>query len=273
MDPKELIRAGKLSEARIQLIRDVKSSPSDSGIRTLLFQVRSFCGEWDNAERDLDIIAAMDAGREAGVQVYKNIICAEKKRLEVFRNERRPSFLTESPLYAEFYFSAREKLIGNKPEEARALFDQVDTRIPIISGTCNGKSFNGILDTDTYLCRFLEAFAHERYIWIPFETIRELSITPPKSLFDLLWCSAVITTWEGLTLNCFLPVIYAGSFAHEDDRIRLGRMTAWIPLGGTYAKGSGQHVFQIGEEELGLLEIHEIIFNTPTETNGKKRDK
>ena len=272
MDSKELIRAGRLSEARTQLIGEVKSSPSDSGIRTLLFQVRSFCGEWDNAERDLDIIAAMDAGRETGAQVYKNLVRAEKKRLEVFRNERRPSFLPETPPYAEFYFNAREKLDGNQLEEAKALFAQLDTRIPVISGTCNGKSFTGILDTDTYLSRFLEAFAHERYIWIPFEAIRELSIPPPKSLFDLLWCSAVITTWEGLTLNCFLPVIYAGSFAHEDDRIRLGRMTDWTPLGGTYAKGLGQHVFQIGEEELALLEIHEIIFNTPAEIHDEKRD-
>ena len=49
-------------------------------------------------------------------------------------------------------------------------------------------------------------------------------------------------------------------------------MTDWTPLGGTYAKGLGQHVFQIGEEELTLLEIHEIIFNTPAEVPDEKRD-
>jgi type VI secretion system protein ImpE len=272
MDPKELIRAGRLSEARTQLIEEVKSSPSDAGIRTLLFQVRSFCGEWDKAERDLDIIAAMDAGKEAGVQVYKNLVHAEKERMEVFRNGRRPSFMPQTPPYTEVYFTAREKLAGKEFDEAKELFDQIDARIPVISGTVNGKSFTGMKDTDIYVSHFLEAFAHERYVWIPFESIRELSITPPKSLFDLLWCSAVITTWEGLTLNCFLPVIYAGSYANEDDRIRLGRMTDWTPLGGTYAKGLGQHVFQIGEEEVPMLEIHEILFNPPAEVHDEKRD-
>jgi protein involved in temperature-dependent protein secretion len=37
-------------------------------------------------------------------------------------------------------------------------------------------------------------------------------------------------------------------------------MTDWISLGGTFTKGFGQHVFQIGEEEKSILEIREVIF-------------
>jgi protein involved in temperature-dependent protein secretion len=58
-------------------------------------------------------------------------------------------------------------------------------------------------------------------------------------------------------------VTYTESFLHEDDRIKLGKMTDWTPLGGPFSKGSGQHVFQIGEEEIPILEIQEVLFKTP----------
>jgi len=272
MDAKELIRAGRLSEARTQSIEEVKASPADAGKRTLLFQIRCLCGEWDKAECDLDIIAAMDVNREAGAQVYKNLLSAEKERLEVFRNGRRPSFMPGTPPYIETWYAACEKLAEKKIEESAELFSQIDSQTSVLSGTLNGKSFSGIKDTDIYVSRFLEVFAHERYVWVPFEAVRELTITPPKTLFDLIWAPAVVTTWKGLTLNCFLPVLYAESYLNEDDHIKLGRITDWKKLGGPFDKGMGQHVYEIGKDEVAILEVSEITFNPPVEVKDEKRD-
>jgi type VI secretion system protein ImpE len=271
MDTRDLIKAGKLTEARQQIVDAVKTSPADTGKRTLLFQVHAFCGEWDKAERDLDLIAAQDAKREAGAQVYKNLVHAEKERLQVFKNGHRPSCMPETPPYAELYYAAREKLLHGEITAAVDLFDQVEAQIPRLSGTVNGRTFSGFKDTDAFTAYFLEAMVHERYLWIPFAALRELVITPPKTLFDLIWVSSRITTWEGLTMNCYLPVLYVDSFLHEDDRIKLGRMTDWTTLGGSFSKGAGQHVFQIGEEEIALLEIQEVLFNLPVTTEGNEK--
>ncbi len=127
----------------------------------------------------------------------------------------------------------------------------------------NGRDFTGFRDTDTFLSLFIEFFVHERYLWVPMESIRELSVSPPKTLYDLLWIPARLTTWEGLSANGYLPVLYPDSFSHEDDRIKLGRMTDWVSLGGSFSKGMGQHVFQVGEEEISLLEIQEAHFKAP----------
>jgi type VI secretion system protein ImpE len=260
MNSKDFIRAGRLTEARAQLIEEVKSAPSDLAKRTLLFQALSFCGEWDKAERQLDVIATLDPKAETGVQIYKNLIHVEKERTDVLKRNRRPSFLTETPPYLEMYFAAWDKLIEDRIEEAGELYGQIDAQRPMISGTLDEKIFSGFRDIDTFLSFFLEAFVHDRYIWLPFESLRELSLTPPQTLFDLLWTTARITTWEGLSLNCYLPVLYPDSFLHEDDRIRLGKMTDWAPLGGPFAKGMGQHVFQIGKEEVALMDIREVLF-------------
>lgn len=263
MDSKDLIKAGRLSDARKQLTEEVKAKPGDSGRRTLLFQVLAFYGEWDKAERHLDAIGTQDVAADVAVQVYKNLIHAERERTEVCKLKRRPSFLPETPSYLEMYYAAQTKIGEKNIDEAKLLLDQVEAQRPVISGTMNGKSFTGFKDTDTFLSLFLEAIVHERYVWIPFEAIRELVVSAPKTLFDLLWITARITTWDGLTMNCYLPVLYPNSFLHEDDRIKLGRMTDWISLGGQFTKSIGQHVFQVGEDDMSILEIREALFNNP----------
>ncbi|HVN24668.1 MAG TPA: type VI secretion system accessory protein TagJ [Syntrophorhabdales bacterium] len=263
MNPKDLIRAGKLSEAREQLTAEVKASPSDVSKRVLLFQVLSFYGEWDKAGGHLDVIASLDPRSETGVQTYKNLIQAEKERQEVYTRKKLPGFLGGIPSYLELYFTAWEKLNQKKLKEARALYDKLSELRPKIAGNISGKSFSGFRDTDTFLSFFLEAIVHERYIWIPFESLRELSVRQPKTLFDLLWSEARIVTWEGLTINCYVPVLYPDSFLHHDDRVKLGRLTDWKPLGSKFARASGQHVFGVNREEVAILELGDVTFKAP----------
>jgi len=260
MSAKDLIQAGKLSEARSHLIEVVKASPADQSSRTLLFQVLAFTGEWDKARRHLEIIAAQDSTRQEGVQDYLNLVQAEIERIEIVQKKQPPAFLPKSPTYLKQYENAWQKLDHQQYQAAATVFQEIDNQRPSISGTLNGKDFKGFRDTDTRLSCFLEAFVHERYVLIPFESIRELVISSPKTFFDLLWIQANITTWDGLAMNCYLPVLYPGSFHHEDERVKLGRMTDWIPLGGLFSSGVGQHVFQIGNEEVAILEIRDVLF-------------
>ncbi|MCX5883663.1 MAG: type VI secretion system accessory protein TagJ, partial [Deltaproteobacteria bacterium] len=227
-----------------------------------------FCGEWDKAERHLDAICTQDPKRETGVQVYRNLIQAERERLEVLQLHRRPAFLTEAPPWLDTYWSALEKIAADAPEEAEPLFHRSDAQRSAIPGTINQTPFTGISNTDSRVSCFLEAFVHERYIWIPFASIREMIISPPRTLMDLLWVSANITAWSGLTANCYLPVLYAASSSHEDERVRLGQMTDWQTLGGPFARGVGQQVLQIGETDMALLEIREMLCNPPPATDG-----
>lgn len=259
----ELIKAGKLTEARQQLVQEVKAAPADLGKRTALCQVLCFCGEWDKTERHLDAICTQDPKRETGVQVYRNLIKAERERLEVLQLRRRPAFLTEAPPWLDTYWSALEKMGENTGQEAETLFHAAHAEQVEVSGTVNQTPFTGISNTDSRLSCILEAFVHERYIWIPFVSVREMILSPPKTLMDLLWVSASVTAWSGLTMNCYLPVLYAASSSHENERVRLGQMTDWQAIGGPFAKGAGQQVLQIGETDMALLEIRELLCNPP----------
>ena len=261
MTIKDLIKSGELADARAQLIEKVKTSPADSAARTLLFQVLILLGEFDKADRHLDTLAVQDKTANPAYFEYKNLLLAEKERLKVIKHDALPSFLPKTPVYFDIYYQAIKKLKEENLSEAVDLFQQVESHISPISGTINGKPFDGIKNTDTTLAYFLETITHDRYVWIPFEEIREVIITPPKTLFDLIWIPASITTWEGLTMNCVLPVIYPNSSSHENDLIKMGKMTEWNSLGGHFVQGLGQQVFEIDGEDMALLEIEQIVFN------------
>ena len=264
MDPKELIQAGELDKARTELIAVLKSSPADTSSRTLLFQILAYQGEWDKARRHLEIMETQSSAAGGGVNTCLNLVQAEAERRAVWQGRQKPSFLPESPAYAEPFETARKKLRDGHFEEARAVFGAIAERRPPVTGRLNGQVFKRFVDTDTALAFVLEAFVHERYVWLPFESLRELAVATPRTLLDLLWIPARITTWSGLTLNCYLPVLYPESHCQADDRLKLGRMTDWIDLGGGCCRGIGQHVFQVGEEDVGLLGIQTVEFD-PTD--------
>lgn len=260
MTAKELMRAGRLSEARSVLIQEVKSAPGDTGKRTLLFQVLALQGEWDKAAKHLDIVSTQDPSMAVGVQAYLNIVKAEQERVKVMAGTLTPSFLPDVPPYSQKYMTYLNALREERFDEARSLLIEIDASLPVVSGTVNGESFEGMSETDARLYPFLEAFVHDRYVWIPFDAIRELVIQEAGSSFDLIWAAASVTTWEGLTMNCTLPVLYPGTHLHEDDQVKSGRVTDWVPLGSGLARGVGQHVFQMGDREMAILEIREATF-------------
>jgi type VI secretion system protein ImpE len=261
MNAKDLISAGNLTEARAQLTAEVKAAPSDVSKRVLLFQVLAFLGEWEKAERHLDMVATLSPTSETGVQVYANVIRAEKERREVMAGTRLPGFVTAAPPYFDLCIAAWNQLKVGKPEEAARIYEQVEKQRRPVSGSIEGKKFDGFLDSDALLAYFLEVIVYDRYIWVPFDSIRELSVDRPKTLSDLLWIPARLMTWEGMSLHCYIPVLYADSSSEADERIKLGRITDWLPLGGPFYRAVGQRVFQVGEDDISLLDMREVSFD------------
>lgn len=260
MDPKALIQDGKIDDARALLIDRIKKSPADHQSRSLLFQVMLLCGEWDKALRQLEIAATQQEPSGMNVPVYQHLIQAEKERALVAAMQQRPTFFPDVPEYSEDFFQALELLKNKDVEKAAAVFGRIEAALPAVQGTINGEAFTGFRDTDTTLAYFIEAIEYERYLWVPITNIRELVVTEPKTLIDLIWAQGRITTWEGLTMGCFFPTRYPDSFASGDDRIRLGRLTQWQSLGGPYAKATGQHVYDIDGTDRSIFELKEVVF-------------
>jgi len=257
LHPKELIRQGKLPEARAMLVAALKQRPADTATRTLLFQVLLFSGEWDKARQHLEALAQVASDQGPAVMQYLSLLHCEQERMQVLGQGALPSYLPGTPDYFQAVYPCFRP---GRTEGAPLLDQEAAGHIPEVSGTVNDQEFVGLRNADDLLAYALEVYAHDRYLWVPFEAIREILIHPPASLFDLLWVPAAVTTWSGLSLNGHLPVLYPYSWQHADPQVRMGRMTDWSAGPNGLVRGAGQQLFLFGELDLPLLEVREVRF-------------
>jgi len=261
VDIYEQIKSGELLKARSWLIEEIKKNPGAPRLRTLYFQVLIFLGEWEKARKHLEAVPVTDEGVKQALEIYKSLVAAEQERLRVRQLEAEPSFLPEIPQYYPLYLAGVKCLAAGDADGVRDAFQQIDSQLDDLTGTVNGKEFTGFRNTDSALGYFLEAFVHGRYVMVPYEEIREILMNAPETLYDLIWPQAALTTWSGLSMNCFLPALYPESYQQEDELLKIGRVTDWVSLGGGFVKGLGQQVFDIGGEDMAILEMREIQFN------------
>ncbi|OLE51433.1 MAG: hypothetical protein AUG51_23350 [Acidobacteria bacterium 13_1_20CM_3_53_8] len=260
-EAKELFEAAKLQEAIEQLIGEVKANPADTARRTFLFELLCFAGDWDRAEKQLDVIGHQSAQAEMGVMVYRANIKAERERQRLFNEGVAPHFLKEPPAYVDLHIEAIKQMIEGKAVEARATLDRAEEERPAISGKFDGQEFQDFRDYDDLVAPVLELIVKDKYVWMPFEHIKSLSVAPPKQLRDLIWASASVEALDGTIGEVYVPSLYAGSSQHADDQVRLGRMTDWKQIDVDLYRAAGLRLFLVDDADKSLFEASGVEFN------------
>ncbi|MGB9145613.1 MAG: type VI secretion system accessory protein TagJ [Acidobacteriaceae bacterium] len=235
MDALSLYRSGDLRAAVDALGGELKKQPLDARRRTFLFELLCFSGEYERAEKHLDILADASSEAAAGAMLYRSALHAERERQEMFASDRLP----------------------------------LGTSHPSPAGELNGAAFAGVSDADPRIGAHLEVFIAGSYTWIPFAYIESVETEPPKRLRDMLWLPAVLRTTSDFRLQdlgeVLLPAIAPLSWKHSDDAVRLGRATIWEDSDKYGAVPFGQKLLLSGEEETPLLEIRKLSFRQAEE--------
>ncbi len=236
MNPQELYRAGRLSDAIKALSAEMRDNPTDVRRRTFLFELLCFAGEWERADKQLEVLAQAGPQSEMGVLLYRSALFAERQRHDVFERGEVPSQQNDA----------------QEPQDR--------------SGTINGKSFGYFSDADPRTGDRLEVFAAGNYLLLPLEHVASIEIPPPKKLRDLIWTPAAVRTtpaFKGTELGeVLLPVLAPFSWRHPDEAVRLGRMTVWEkPEGSEYQIPFGQKMWMVDDEEIPFLELRALEFN------------
>lgn len=233
MHARELFQAGRLDEAIESLGVELRSNPTDVQRRAFLFELLSFNGAHERAEKHLDVLGGENAQAGLGALMYRAAIQAERLRTEMFTTGTLPD--------------------GSAPQP--------------VSGTFNGEPFDSLEDADPRIGARLEVFAGGSYLWLPLEHVASLLMEPPARLRDLLWSPAKLLTgpgFRGVELGeVLLPVLTPLAARHADPLVRLGRMTEWAELPDGRAAPAGQKMFLIDGEEVPLLELRELVITPP----------
>ena len=264
--PKELLDAGKLSAAIEALTLEIREAPADPQRRTFLFELLSFAGDWDRAEKQIAAATGTDAAAQMAAGVYRGLLQAERDRARVFAGKARPHFLRPVPAYVEKNLAALGHIGDGRFAEARALLDEAEEGRPAFPGRRGETAFGDLRDYDDCSAGVLEMVFQGRYTWFPLEQARSLEPNPPKKLRDLIWPGARITADDGTSGDVFLFALYPGSSAHPDELVKLGRMTDWKSLSDDLQVGLGLRTFLVDGEDVSLFELGAIELDAPEVT-------
>ena len=230
MGARELFQSGKLDEAEQALGAEVRDHPTDVRRRTFLFELLCFQGQYDRAEKHLNVLADATPDARMGALLYLSALHAERLRQQMFQKKEYP--------------------------EAAAIPNER-------GGTFNGKPFESFEDADPRIGARLELYAAGAYLWIPLAHVESIEMQAPQRLRDLLWIPALVRTgpaFRGTELGeALLPVLAPFSFEHSDDNVRLGRATDWDDRDGMQVP-FGQRIFEVDGVDIPILEIRKVEF-------------
>jgi type VI secretion system protein ImpE len=261
----ELFGAGDLAGCIAQLQSDVRREPADSKLRVFLAQLLMLTGDWERALSQLSVAADLDAGALPMKHAYSAAIQCERLRADVFAGQRSPLVFGEPlPWIASFLQALALDADGQAAEAASVRSAALELAAPT-RGTINGSPCEWIADADSRLGPILEVLLNGAYYWVPFERIHRVSIELPSDARDLVWVPAQLTWTNGGEAMGLLPVRYPGSERSEDAAIRMSRKTEWRALGGEQYSGLGQRVLTSDAEELGVLEVREIVLGAASD--------
>jgi type VI secretion system protein ImpE len=237
MNAHDLFREGRLADALRVLSAEVRDNPADARQRTFLFELLCFAGEYERADKQLEVLGQAGPTSEIGVLLYRSALYAERQRQDLFARGEYPKRSDSSEL--------------------------------VSTGTLNGKPFTSFSDADPRIGSRLELLAAGNYLWLPFEHVASIHIPPPKRLRDLLWTPAVVRTsplFKGTELGeVLLPVLSPSSSQHPEDAVRLGRVTVWETRNGYDEEVPfGQKILLVDGEEVPFLELRNLEFATPS---------
>ncbi|HWB83587.1 MAG TPA: type VI secretion system accessory protein TagJ [Bryobacteraceae bacterium] len=234
MTAKELYQAGNLADAIQALGAELRNNPVDTKRRTFLFELLCFAGEYDRAEKQLNILAEGGPDAATGVLMYHAALHADRMRNDLFANKDYPAV----------------------PADAAP-----------VSGTFNGKPFESIEDADPRVGPRLEIYAAGQCMWLPLAHIASIEMEAPKRLRDLLWAPALVRTgpaFKGTELGeVLIPVLSPFSFRHADNAVKLGRATVWEEQENGESIPFGQRMLLVDDEEIPILELRRLEVTTP----------
>ncbi|MEM7199368.1 MAG: type VI secretion system accessory protein TagJ [Planctomycetota bacterium] len=266
MTAAQLFAEGQLAAAIQQQSQAVRAAPSDPNPRIFLLGLLVLAGELSRATTHADLLmttAATDQGLSLGMLAYQACLRAECERAAIYEGKATPLFPAEAPSALGHRLAALQAAAGGDFAAARAELERATSSEELVQATVNGGERAPLADGDDFLGCTLEVYASGRCVWLPMSQVAGLEIHPPKMLLDLVWARARLQPKDGEPADVHLPVLYAGSAAHADEAVRLGRRTEWTDVEGVGLRGCGQKVFLHGAggsatSDVAILEAREI---------------
>lgn len=264
-DPQEALRAGDVAACKAAQMDRVRSAPGDAKERAFLAQIFMIEGDWDRAEKQLKMLADLQADSIDLVTDYCAALAAERMRVDVMAGKVSPAIMGEPGAWLAKLVEALRLDASGAAADAHALRNEAFAEAPAVPGSIDGKAFQWLSDADNRFGPVLEAVMNGEYHWIPFSAISTLTFEPPRDLRDLVWTVGIIKLTNGGEWPVLVPTRYPASDLHAGggDGHALSRRTDWSVLYEDHYAGLGQRMLASDEDDIALLDVRELVFDHP----------
>jgi type VI secretion system protein ImpE len=265
------LHTGSLAAHMETVAAQIRRRPGDADLRAQLFQLLAAQGEWERAAEQIKLCAELNPQSAPTALMYDRAIAAERQREAVLAGQGDPAVPGPRPAWLDMLLEALRHDAGD-PARAAALRAQAMAAAEPLPGTLQQAGQAGpapflwICDGDSRLGPVFEFIQGEHYAWLPFSYLRTVRLLPPEGLNDVVWAQAEIALADERVLHALIPARYpapAGQrMADQEDRIKLGRLTEWLPLhgdsdGAAYT-GVGQKMWITDQGEYALLDTRAV---------------
>jgi type VI secretion system protein ImpE len=270
-DAKQLFQDGALGaaiEAQLALVRE---KPTDPGARALLIDLMCFAGDFERADKQLDLLASQKPEFMVPAALSRQLARGAIARREVFEKGRPPELLSGAIGFVPDALRGLLELRDGNAAGAASAFAAAETARPPRGGTCNGVHFDDLRDADDTCAGVLEVMTSTgKYYWVPLSEINAIEFHKPAHARDLLWRRCLLDVRGGPDGEVYVPAIYPTAIPDgpDADALRLGRETKWVEGAGGLVRGLGLRVFLIGDEDRSIHEIETITFDQPPAAAG-----
>ncbi len=263
MNALELFRAGKLHDALEASAAETQRKPADPSPRDLMAQLLCFTGQLQRADKQLETLALQFPDRAPAIALIRQLLRAAEAREQFYRDGRFPEPVVELTPVVRQHLEASVLMRGGDLSGADELLVEAERRRPRLAGTCDGTAFTDFRDVTDLLAPVLEVLTPTgKYAWVPMESVAELSLQPMESPLDVLWRRARMMIRGGPHGDVYLPQLYYGSHAVEDEELQVGRAADWLEAEHEPLRGVGQKVMSVDGSDIPLITISELRFNT-----------
>ena len=198
------------------------------------------------------------------MEQYRSALDAEVRRRAVFAGTEQPKVLAAAPDHVRQRLEALPYLARGEHAEARTPARRGQCGRPSLTGTLNGKPFEGLYDADERFGTVLEVFGTGGvYTWVPLEQVESITMNPPQAPRDVIWRPANVTLTDGVSGDVLIPGLYPDTHLHSDDEIRLGRGTEWLGGEGEVTRGAGGKMLLTAAGAVSLTTVMQIARAVP----------
>ncbi len=253
-----------MQEAVDAALADVKKNPTDTDRRGLLAELLCFVGDWERADKQVDVIGQQDPKAIVGLSLIRQLIRAEVSRKECFDSGRPPELLAEAPPALTKSLEALAALRAGDAAAAAALTAEAEASRTHVAGTSGDQTFDDFRDLDDVTAGVFEVLTSTgKYFWIPIARVESIEFHPPKRPRDLLWRQCEMAVEDGPHGDVYIPAVYFPPAGETlEDQLRLGRGTDWSGGDGSPMRGRGQRMFLVGEEAVPIMQLDNINFRS-----------